>query len=51
MGFFDADPKYQALKKIRDTGYRGPVNQDGKPIDHWDPRIGREIDPVTGKRV
>jgi len=51
MGLFDKNPKYQALKKIRDTGYKGPVNQDGKPIDHWDPRIGREIDPKTGKRV
>ncbi len=51
MGVFEADPKFQALKKIRDTGYTGPINQDGKPVDHWDPRIAREIDPVTGQRV
>lgn len=28
MGIFDDDPKYQKLKKIRDSGYRGPLDQD-----------------------
>lgn len=31
MGIFDSDPKYQQLKKLRDSGYKGPVDQDGKP--------------------
>lgn len=47
MGIFDKDPKYQALKKLRDDGYKGWVNQDGKPSD----RRGRPIDPKTGKRT
>lgn len=29
MGIFDKDPKYQKLKALRDSGYRGPVDQDG----------------------
>jgi hypothetical protein len=29
MGMFDKDPKYQQLKKLRDSGYRGPVDQNG----------------------
>jgi hypothetical protein len=29
MGIFDKDPKYQQLKKLRDSGYKGPVDQDG----------------------
>jgi hypothetical protein len=29
MGIFDKDPKYQQLKKLRESGYRGPVDQDG----------------------
>jgi hypothetical protein len=28
-GIFDNDPKYQQLKEIRDSGYTGPVDQDG----------------------
>lgn len=29
MGPFDNDPKFQQLKKVRASGYRGPVDQDG----------------------
>ena len=29
MGLFDKDPEYQKLKALRDSGYRGPVDQDG----------------------
>ncbi len=29
MGLFDNDPKFQQLKKLRESGYRGPVDQDG----------------------
>lgn len=27
-GIFDDDPKYQKLKKIRESGYTGPLDQD-----------------------
>jgi hypothetical protein len=33
MGIFDSDPKYQQLKDLRDSGYTGPVDQDGNPAD------------------
>jgi hypothetical protein len=29
MGLFDRDPKYLKLKALRDSGYKGPVDQDG----------------------
>jgi hypothetical protein len=29
MGVFDKDPKYRRLKTLRDSGYKGPVDQDG----------------------
>ena len=32
MDIFDKDPKYQALKDLRDSGYDGPVDQDGNPV-------------------
>ena len=28
---YDNDPQYQKLKAIRDSGYTGPVDQDGDP--------------------
>lgn len=31
MGLFDNDPKYLKLKALRDSGYTGPVDQDGNP--------------------
>jgi hypothetical protein len=33
MGLFDDDPKYQALKALRESGYDGPIDQDGQPTD------------------
>ena len=32
MGLFDKDPKYQALKKLRDSGYDGPVDRNGNAV-------------------
>ncbi|GAA3039642.1 hypothetical protein [Streptosporangium longisporum] len=32
MGLFDNDPKYQELKTIRESGYDGPINQDGQKV-------------------
>jgi hypothetical protein len=32
-GIFDSDPDYQRLKELRDSGYTGPVDQDGNPVD------------------
>jgi hypothetical protein len=32
MGIFDKDPKYQQLKKLRDSGYKGWVDQDGDKV-------------------
>lgn len=29
MGIFDSDPRYQKIKALRDSGYKGPVDQDG----------------------
>ncbi|MER7131337.1 hypothetical protein [Streptosporangium saharense] len=29
---FDNDPAYQQLKQLRDSGYDGPVDQDGRPV-------------------
>ena len=30
MGLFDDDPAFQKLKALRESGYDGPVDQDGK---------------------
>jgi hypothetical protein len=30
MGLFDSDAKFQELKAARETGYDGPIDQDGK---------------------
>ncbi|WP_185949286.1 hypothetical protein [Microbispora sp. KK1-11] len=32
MGLFDDDPAYQKLKALRDSGYDGPVDQDGNKV-------------------
>lgn len=33
-GIFDGDPKYEALKDLRENqGYTGPIDQDGNPVD------------------
>jgi hypothetical protein len=32
MGIFDTDPKYRQLKKIRDSGYKGPLDQDLRKV-------------------
>ncbi|MBO4275160.1 hypothetical protein [Microbispora triticiradicis] len=32
MGLFDDDPAFQKLKALRESGYDGPVNQDGNPV-------------------
>jgi hypothetical protein len=29
MGVFDKDPKYRRIKTLRDSGDKGPVDQDG----------------------
>lgn len=29
MGIFDKDPAYQRLKELRESGYKGPVDQHG----------------------
>jgi len=29
---FDDDPKFQQLKKIRESGYDGPLDQDLTPV-------------------
>lgn len=31
-GPFDGDPEFQKLKAIRDTGYTGPIDQDGNKV-------------------
>jgi hypothetical protein len=36
MGLFDKDPKYQELKKIRDSGYKGWLDQDNKKVSDAD---------------
>lgn len=28
-GLFDGDPSYQKLKALRDSGYKGPIDQHG----------------------
>ncbi|MFY1703940.1 hypothetical protein ACN28G_19760 [Micromonospora sp. WMMA1923] len=33
MGIFDDDPAYRRLKAVRDSGYTGPVDQNGNPTD------------------
>lgn len=35
---FDADPKFQKLKDIRESGYDGPLDQDLNKVDPTDPR-------------
>lgn len=48
MRMSDDDPKYQNLKHLRDDlGYKGPIDQAGKPKDI----NGNEFDPKTGKKV
>ena len=46
MGIFDKDPKYQQLKAIRDSGYKGPVDQDGKKV----PNVDKWIQDKGGKK-
>lgn len=36
MGIFDNDSGYRKLKALRDSGYTGPVDQNGNPAP--DPR-------------
>ncbi|MBB4920998.1 hypothetical protein [Streptosporangium saharense] len=31
MGPFDDSPEYKRLKQLREAGYDGPVDQDGRP--------------------
>lgn len=44
------DESYEKLKKLRDSGYRGPIDENGDPTTHeaWCERHG--IDPATGRR-
>ncbi|GAA1404102.1 hypothetical protein GCM10009613_65900 [Pseudonocardia kongjuensis] len=44
-----ADASFEELKALRDSGYRGPVDEEGKPTTHeqWCEKHG--IDPTTGK--
>ncbi len=45
--FLDGDPKYENLRHLRDViGYKGWVNQDGKPSDSQ----GRDIYKRTGQK-
>ncbi|MEV1295750.1 hypothetical protein [Pseudonocardia sp. NPDC049635] len=46
-----ADDSYEALKALRDSGYRGPVDEDGKATTHEDWRAKHGIDPATGTAV
>lgn len=32
MGLFDSDPAYQMLKALRESGYDGPVDQNGNKV-------------------
>lgn len=32
IGIFDDDPKYQKLKALRDSGWKGPVDQNGEKV-------------------
>jgi hypothetical protein len=32
-GLFDDDLKFQKLKALRDSGYDGPVDQDGNKVE------------------
>ncbi|GHE38649.1 hypothetical protein GCM10017673_46320 [Streptosporangium violaceochromogenes] len=32
MELFDDDPAYRQLKKLRDSGYDGPADRDGRPV-------------------
>jgi len=42
VGIFDKDPKYQELKAIRDSGYKGAVNQNGKKVGNVDKWINQQ---------
>jgi hypothetical protein len=33
MGLFDGDPKFEALKALRESGYDGPIDQDGNKVE------------------
>lgn len=41
-GPFDGDPRYERLRRLRDTGYTGPVNENGEPesFESWSQRHG-----------
>jgi hypothetical protein len=57
MGIFDNDRSYQKLKELRDSGYDGPVDQNGnaRPEDrhlfaNWGGRDSRGHNPDQGRR-
>lgn len=52
MGIFDKDPKYQKLKAIRDSGYKGPLDQDlNKVTKGKDADILRRMAKNRGENV
>jgi hypothetical protein len=50
MGIFDNDPGYQKLKALRDSGYKGPVDQHGnKTNEHAG--IFKALDKATERAM
>ncbi len=45
MGIFDGEPKFEALRRLReDEGYTGPIDQDGNRVDDMDAWIAEQRD-------
>lgn len=36
-----SDASYEKLKQLRDSGYRGPIDQDGKAVTSDIPKDGK----------
>ena len=51
MGLFDKDPKYQNLKKIRQSGFKGPVDHKGDAVMTNRSKSGEKKDAERARKL